>query len=111
MYRLQPIMYAIISDNQSAFIKSRLISNNILIAHELMHHLKSKKNGSSQEMAIKLDLNKAYGQVEWMYLKLILSKMGFHHFFIEILMQCITTTSFSIPSKAVHMIILSQDVV
>lgn len=39
--RLRRIIGNIIDDLQSAFTKDRLISDNILIAHELMHYLKN----------------------------------------------------------------------
>ncbi len=64
VHRLQGIVNKIISPNQSAFLKGRLISDNILIAHECMHYLKSKRSGAEHEMAIKLDMSKAYDRVE-----------------------------------------------
>ncbi|WOL12404.1 hypothetical protein Cni_G21171 [Canna indica] len=42
VHRIQPLMNKIISTNQCAFIKGRLISDNILLAHQMMHHLKTK---------------------------------------------------------------------
>ncbi len=67
--RLQPIMPLIISDEQSAFTKGRLISDNILLSHEIMHHLKTRHRSKYYGMAIKLDINKAYECVEWKYLQ------------------------------------------
>lgn len=40
--RLKPIMHDIISSNHNAFISGRLITDNIMITHELFHTLKSK---------------------------------------------------------------------
>ena len=77
VYRLQGIMNKIISPNQSAFLKGRLISDNILIAHECMHYLKNKRSGAEHEMAIKLDMSKAYDRVEWHFLWYIMDKLGF----------------------------------
>ena len=42
--RLKPWLKFIISDNQTAFVPDRLITNNILIAHELLHSLNTKKS-------------------------------------------------------------------
>ncbi|XP_015956845.1 uncharacterized protein LOC107481144 [Arachis duranensis] len=77
VHRLQGMMNRLISPMQSAFIKGILISDNILIAHECMHYLKNKKRGLENEMALKLDMSKAYDRVEWHFLWFILEKFGF----------------------------------
>ena len=41
--RLKKIIHSIISDTQSAFIHGRLITNNVLVAFETMHHISQKK--------------------------------------------------------------------
>ncbi|KAL4296014.1 hypothetical protein GQ457_12G013680 [Hibiscus cannabinus] len=58
--RMKPFLSACIDDTQAAFLKGRLISDNILIAHELIHYLNSSKNGSNKGAAIKLDMAKAF---------------------------------------------------
>lgn len=44
--RLQQIMDDIIREEQSAFLKGRFVSNNILINHEIMHILKQREKRS-----------------------------------------------------------------
>ena len=56
--RLRPLLYELISENQSAFIPGRLISNNSIIAFECIHHIQSVKDNSPSLCAYKLDLSK-----------------------------------------------------
>ena len=62
--RLKLVLPQIISENQSVFLSERLITDNVLIAFELMHYLDHKKDGKDCYMAIKLDMSKTYDRVE-----------------------------------------------
>jgi len=41
-----------------------LITDNVLVAFETMHHINQKRTGKVGEMDIKLDMSKAYDWVE-----------------------------------------------
>ncbi len=69
-------MNAFIMQNQAAFIPNRAIQDNIIIAHEVFHHMRKPK-GKKHSMAVKIDMHKAYDQVEWNFLQAILLKFGF----------------------------------
>ena len=42
----------------------RLITDNVLVVFETMHHISKKKGGKVRDMALKLDMSKAYDRVE-----------------------------------------------
>lgn len=67
--RLKLILPNIISDNQSAFVPDRPITDNAIIALECFHTMKSHFRARKGTMAIKLDMSKAYNRVEWAFLK------------------------------------------
>ena len=94
--RLKSLLNSIISETQSAFIADILITDNVLIAFESLHHMKTFCSGKTGFMALKLDMSKAYDRVEWAFLEKILLKMGFHNSWVSLIMECITTVSYSI---------------
>ena len=61
-----------------------------------MHHISQKKGGKLGDIAIKLDMNKAYDRVEWACLEKIIEKLGFDVKWRKLFMQCITIVSYAI---------------
>ena len=62
--RLKCFLPDIISENQSAFMSTCLINDNVLVAFETMHYLNYKKRGRQGEMNLKLDMSKVFDRVE-----------------------------------------------
>ena len=94
--RLKNILLAIISDTQIAFVNGRLITDNVLVVFEMMHHINLKKTGTTREMALKLDMSKAYDRVEWARLDKIMEKLGFHSRWRRLMMQCISSVTYDV---------------
>ena len=92
--RLKPWLNFIISETQSAFIADRFITDNILIEFESLHQ--NNCIGKTSFMFLKLDMSKVYDRVEWVFLEKILLKMGFQDSWVALIMECITTVTYSI---------------
>ena len=105
--KLKGILPSVVSENQSAFQASRVIIDNILMAFETLHYMKHHQSGKSGFMALKLNMSKEYDRVEWKYLELIMKGMGFVDIWVALMMECISSVSYSIiingePSPIVH---------
>jgi hypothetical protein len=94
--RLKFILPHVISENQSAFIPGRLISDNIVAAYETLHSMHTKMWSKVGYMGIKLDMSKAYDRVEWVFLEAVMRKMEFSEVWINLIMKCISSVTYSI---------------
>lgn len=61
-----------------------------------MHHISMKKGEKVDEMALKLDMSKAYDRGEWECLDKIMERLGFDSKWRSLIMLCITSVTYSI---------------
>ena len=54
------------------------------------------KSNNIKGAILKIDLAKAFDKVRWLYIRLLLTHLGFDIAFIRWVMSCITTVSFSV---------------
>ncbi|XP_050257533.1 uncharacterized protein LOC126702755 [Quercus robur] len=94
--RLKQVLPQIISPTQSAFVPGRFIIDNVMVAYETLHTMHGRKKGKKGSLALKLDISKVYDRVEWDFLRGIMTKLGFPLLWINWVMTCITTPTFSV---------------
>lgn len=111
--RLRLCLDDLVSDEQSAFVPGRLITDNALLAFECFHSIQKNKQPNKAMCAYKLDLSKAYDRVDWQFLEIAMTRMGFAHKWVNWIMACVTTVRYSIkfngtliesfaPSRGLH---------
>ncbi|KAK2370269.1 hypothetical protein QL285_083333 [Trifolium repens] len=93
--RIKEILPEVISQNQSAFVPGRLMTDNTLVAFEVFHFFNQSKSQQGY-IGIKTDMAKAYDRVEWLFLQTTLEAMGFPQKLTETIMKCVKTVNFSI---------------
>lgn len=91
--RLSSVLPEIISENQGGFVQGRSIMENILICQELARNY--HREGGTARCMIKLDIQKAYDSLEWGFLEQVMLGLNFPEGFVEKIMMCLSTVSFS----------------
>eukprot|EP00253_Pinus_taeda_P002680 PITA_02680 len=89
--RIVPILSRNISMEQFGFLDGRQIHEAIGVSQEVIHSVKQKKK---KGIVLKIDLSKAYDRINWLYLRLLLTHLGFNYSFISWIMGCISNVSF-----------------
>ena len=90
---LKEVLSTHISKEQFGFLDGRQIHEAVGVAQEGLHSIKTKHLKGE---VLKIDLSKAYDRVNWLYIRLLLTRLGFHIDFIKWIMCCISSVSFTI---------------
>jgi hypothetical protein len=93
--RLRPLISKWISLEQAAFVHSRSIIMRLLLLKSSTICDASQK-GKKGEVALKLDISKAFDSVSWSYMQAILEKLGFCPQWVTWMMMCITSVEYNI---------------
>lgn len=72
----------------------RSIMHNILLCQDLVNHY--TRSNCAPSCLLKVDLCKAYDTMNWSFLKKMMVALNFPHKFINIIMKCISSTSYAL---------------
>lgn len=70
--------------------------NNVLITFKTIHCMKRKTKGEVGDVALKIDISKTYDRVDWEFLRQIMIKHGFATRWMDTIMLCVTSISYSV---------------
>ncbi|XP_042490858.1 uncharacterized protein LOC122070717 [Macadamia integrifolia] len=87
---LEPLLPRLISEEQGAFQKGKMIHDNISIASELANLMFSSTRGGG--LGLKIDISKAYDTISWSFLFQVMRRFGFYEIWIKRLHQILSST-------------------
>ena len=92
--RIQSVLPNLVDQAQSAFVKGRKISDNVLLAQDLLRDY--HKPSGKPSVAAKVDIMKAYDSVSWEFMIDLLEVLDFPPNLIKWIKACLTTSKFSL---------------
>ncbi|XP_070026560.1 uncharacterized protein [Nicotiana sylvestris] len=93
--RLVELLPNIISEEHAGFVKGRSIVENVLLTQEIIIDIMLRTK-AGPNVVIKLDMEKAYDRLSWLFLTKILRKMGFPEAFIGLIFDLIGNNWYSV---------------
>lgn len=92
--RLRSALSNVVGPFQNSFVPGRSTCDNIIIAQEIVHNLRSKK-GKKCDMILKIDLKRSYDNVSWQFLSKTLVDFNLNDHWIELIINCVTNVKAS----------------
>lgn len=89
------VINKLIGPCQTIFLKHRHIVDNAIINQEIVRHFKQIK-GKRDSFIMKINLEKAFDQIEWSFVKHTLTYFNFPDKAINLIMSCISTSSVAV---------------
>lgn len=93
---IKPILSKLILKEHFAFLEGRKIHEAIGVSQEGLHSLKEKR---FKGMVYKIDLSKGYDKSDYIYIRILLTHLGFNIYFINWVVCCIYFVSFVVLIK------------
>lgn len=93
--RLRPILNNLTGPLQNSFLPGRGTQDNALVLQEIIHSM-NKSKSKKGSLIFKLDLEKAYDNMDWTCLKRCLEDFGFPINVINLIMFCVTSSSMTL---------------
>lgn len=78
-------MTSLVGDEQASFVPRRQILDNIDVVQQITHSMRAQKR-KTNTVAIKVDLEKAYDQLWWDFIKETLVMAGLSGLLIDLIM-------------------------
>ena len=91
--RLKKVVGNVVSTSQNAFVRGRQILDTSLIANEVIDSWQKRKE---KDLICKLDIEKAYDNINWKFLLKVLQKMGFGSKWLGWTWSCLFSAKFSV---------------
>lgn len=91
---MKQVLPHFVSSNWAAFFHGHSISDNILLAYELVHNY--HRATTSSRSVIKIDLFKAFDCLNWDFIVLLMHATGFPTSYIKWIRACITLPWYSV---------------
>lgn len=92
--KLKLCVSEVVQRNQVGFVQDRLLCENVLLASELVRDFNNQ--GETTRGCLKIDISKAYDNLNWGFLLEILRIIEFPEEFIGWIKECISTPSYSV---------------
>ncbi|XP_050233561.1 uncharacterized protein LOC126682047 [Mercurialis annua] len=107
--RLAPLLPSMISDHQHAFIKGRSIMDCAMIANELIHFARKRKE---KLLILNHDFHKVFDSLDWSYLLSVMKSMSFLDKWIAWMSNCVSSafTSLLVNGSPIESFVLKRGV-
>lgn len=92
---IKSLLPKITSSTQTSFVPGRQITDNIVIVQEVLHMMKRMQRGKGY-MTIKIDFEKAYDRLKWLFIRDTLVDMNFPLSMFQVIMECVSSPSMRI---------------